>query len=580
MKIKYSFIACCIIACIFIFYRLSYSELGNKDRLKVTTWDALGYYMYLPSLFIYHDMKELKWFPAIDKEYEVSGGWFYQANPYKDDPYVFKYLGGVAILEIPFFLAGHVAAGILGYKTDGFSPPYQWAIVSGAIFYFMVMLFFLRKILLKFFDDRTTTLALLLLCLATNMIQYVSIDSAQSHSYILPLYALILYTTIKWHEKPKIIWAALTGYIIGLATISRPTEAIMLFIPLLWNTHTKECSKEKWSLFYKYRSHLAIVILSGFMGILPQLIYWKYITGSFIYDVGSKWDFLTPHLRVLVGWEKGWFIYTPVTIFFIIGMFYIRRFPFKNAAITFCLLNIYIIISWHVWRYGGSYSARALVQSYPIFALPFAAFISRVNQTNWRYGFYVLGLFFLFVNLFQIRQYNDTILHYDDMNRKYYCSIYLNSHPTPLDMSLLDTPEMLKSEKGYKSETILSVDTLINLQFPGIDSATMTEIPLSRYFQTGSKGDAWLKIESQVKVSSGFHTAWMNAELRSGDALKQNHIRLFSPISQKGASNKYEFYVKVPAGFQPPVLKLFLSSPADFEGEVERLKITLLKKQQ
>jgi len=147
-------------------------------------------------------------------------------------------------------------------------------------------------------------------------------------------------------------------------------------------------------------------------------------------------------------------------------------------------------------------------------------------------------------------------------------------------MSLLDTPEMLKSEKGYKSETILSVDTLINLQFPGDDSAKMTEIPLSRYFQTGSKGDAWLKIESQVKVTTGFHTAWLNAELRSGDALKQNRIRLFSPISQKGASNKYEFYVKVPAGFPPSVLKLFLSSPADFEGEVEMLKITLLKKQQ
>ena len=93
MKSKYSFIICCIIAGIFIFYRLSYSELGNKDRLKVTTWDALGYYMYLPSLFIYHYMKELKWFPGIDKEYEVSGGWFYQANPYKKDgPYVFKYL--------------------------------------------------------------------------------------------------------------------------------------------------------------------------------------------------------------------------------------------------------------------------------------------------------------------------------------------------------------------------------------------------------------------------------------------------------------------------------------------------------
>jgi hypothetical protein len=578
MKSKYSFIACCVIAVVFLYYRVSYSELGSKEQLKITTWDALGYYMYLPAMFIYQDSKELKWFPEIDKEYSVSGGWFYQASQLKSGTYVFKYLGGVAILEIPFFLAGHLAAGILGYKTDGFSPPYQWAIAIGALFYFVVTLIFLRKVMLKFFDDITTAITLILLCLASNMIQYVSIDSAQSHSYILPLYALILYTTIKWHEKPKIIWALLTGYIIGLATISRPTEAVMLFIPLLWNTHSKESSKEKWSLFYNHKSQLFTTALGGFIGILPQLLYWKYATGSFVYDVGSKWDFLTPHLRVLVGWEKGWFIYTPVTIFFMIGMFFIRRFPFKNAVLTFCLLNIYIIISWHIWRYGGSYSTRALVQSYPVFALPFAAFISKVSQTKWRYGFYVLGLYLLFVNLFQIRQYNDTILHYDDMNRKYYCSIYLNSHPTPLDMSLLDTPEILKSEKGYTSETILSVDTALYLKFSGDDSAMVTEILLSGHFQTGSTGDSWLKIESQVKITNGFHTAWLNTELRSGDALKQNRIRLFSPISQKGASNKYIFYVKVPSGFNPSGFRLFITSQSGIDGIVGSLRITFLHK--
>jgi hypothetical protein len=232
-----------------------------------------------------------------------------------------------------------------------------------------------------------------------------------------------------------------------------------------------------------------------------------------------------------------------------------------------------------VWRYGGSYSTRALVQSYPVFALPFAAFISKVNQTKWRYAFYALGLYLLFVNLFQIRQYNDTILHYDDMNRKYYCSIYLNSHPTPLDMSLLDTPEMLKSEKGYNSETILSVDTAMNLEFSGDTSATLTEIPLSTFFQTGSKGDAWLKIESVAKVNQGYNTTWLNAELRSGDAIKQNRIRLFSPISQKGASNNYAFYVKVPPGFNPSGFRLFITSQSGFEGTFEMQKIILLKKQ-
>src|SRR5438874_525229 len=80
MKKLLSLLACCIIILVLVQYRISYSDLCSKDKLKVTTWDALGYYMYLPAIFVYHDMTELKWFPAIDKKYAVSGGWVYQHN--------------------------------------------------------------------------------------------------------------------------------------------------------------------------------------------------------------------------------------------------------------------------------------------------------------------------------------------------------------------------------------------------------------------------------------------------------------------------------------------------------------------
>ncbi len=578
MKNIYSFLACCIIIIVFLYHRVSYSELGSGNPVKVTTWDALGYYMYLPSLFIYHDFKELKWFPAIDKEYSVSGGWFYQANPYKEGPFVFKYLGGLAILQTPFFLSGHLAANLLGYKTDGFSPPYQWAIAAGALVYFILSLFLLRKILLYYFSDKTIAISLLLLYLATNTIQYVSIESAQSHGYILPLYVLVLYTTIQWHRKPGLLWAMLTGYIIGLASISRPTEAVMLFIPLLWDTHTRESAKLKWSLFNKHRLHIILAVAACFAGVLPQLIYWKYITGSFIYDVGSKWDFLTPHLRVLVGWEKGWFIYTPVTVLFIIGLFYIKKFQFKNSVITFCLLNIYIIISWHIWRYGGSYSTRALVQSYPVFALPLTALIERINPSKWRFGLYVLGIFLIYVNLFQIRQHNDGVLHYDDMNRRYYGRIYLNRHPSPLDMSLLDTEEFLGNEKGYTQQVLFNDSPSLTLQFTGESAGVILDSLIIHDTATVQRNITMLKIEAEIQVIKGYSSCYLNSELRSSDKMKSNRIRLFSPISQNGKNNAYAYYVKVPEEFLPSNLKLCITSHDDFEGIIKKIKITRLQK--
>ena len=147
--------------------------------------------------------------------------------------------------------------------------------------------------------------------------------------------------------------------------------------------------------------------------------------------MGSKWYFLNPYFRILLGFEKGWFVYTPITIFFVVGLFYIREYPFRKSVIIFCLLNLWIITSWADWRYGGSYSCRALVQSYPIFALPFAAVIEQISITRWKKLFYLLFIYLTIVNLFQIYQYNAGIIRYDENSFEYYKSIYLNFDAKP-----------------------------------------------------------------------------------------------------------------------------------------------------
>ena len=53
------------------------------------------------------------------------------------------------------------------------------------------------------------------------------------------------------------------------------------------------------------------------------------------------------------------------------------------------------------------------------------------------------GCYLIFLNLFQLWQYNRGIIHYNDMNRRYYQAVYLNPHPSAAEMSLLDTDEQL-----------------------------------------------------------------------------------------------------------------------------------------
>jgi len=574
MKHILSLIACIAVLLTMVQYRVMNSDLqAGQPALKVTVWDAFGYYVYLPSILIYHDCTELRWLDSVDRKYAVTGGDGYQAQKTEHGRYVFKYLGGVALLELPLFLTAHFIALHSHYPADGFSPPYQYTLGFGIIMYCFFAILLLRSVLLRHFTDLTSALTILVLCLATNFLQYAAVDNGQSHAYIFPLYVLIMYTTLQWHRNPSLIYALLTGYIIGLATISRPTEAIMLSIPLLWGTQSKEAARAKWQQVKRHKTQVIWAAVAGLAGVLPQLIYWKFATGHFIYDVGSKWEFLSPHFRVLFGWEKGWFIYTPVTLLFVGGMLFIRRFPFRKSVLWFCLLNIYIIIAWHDWRYGGSYSTRALVQSYPVFALPFAAITERMREEKWRIVYYALCIYFLLVNLFQTCQYDQTILHFNDMNRLYYSRIYLNPHPTPEDMSMLDHDEFLDREKDFKKTVVPRPLATNKIHFVAGGADTFARIAIAPYTPMPDYSSFWLKINCRLRAPQCLWQTYLNASYQSRGQAKSCRVRLFTPISKDTAINSYAFYMHIPGSYREGTLILFLTSPFPFDGTVSDLQV-------
>lgn len=419
---------------------VSLINFSSKEQVKVTTWDALGYYLYLPATVIYQDLDELKFYPEIEKKYQLQGkhNEFYQFTPLENGKQTGKYFVGISLLQSPFFFLAHAYASSSNkYAPDGFSAPYQISIILSALFYLLLGLFILQHVLRMFYNDKSTAISLLIIGFATNLIQYAAIDVGQSHIYLFFLYCLIVYLTIKWHANYQRKFAIGIGLCIGLATICRPTEIIMLFIPLLWHVNDKVKWKEKINKLFRIEKQLVLTSLGFVLLLLIQIIYWKYSTGHFIHNVGSKWHFLNPFFRVLFGFEKGWFIYTPITIFFIVGFFFMKKKPFKIAVIIFCLLNIWIVIAWFDWQYGASYSTRALVQSYPVFAFGLAAFISWVEKKKLRFGFYALVIYLIGVNLFQIYQYNTGILHFNKMNYEYYKRIYLNPSVKDIDRELL-----------------------------------------------------------------------------------------------------------------------------------------------
>lgn len=563
---------CLLIGIVLLLVRLGYSEVGSGQKLKLTTWDAFGYYMYLPGFIIYEDMNRLEWVSGIDQSYDVTGGSLYQANKAANGNYVTKYLGGVAILQTPFFMIAHWAALGSGYPADGFSLPYQWALGLGALFYAFLALFCLRSILLRYFSDKIVAWTLVLLFLASNLVQYVAIDGAMSHAYILPLYTWILLITIKWHENPKLIYAILGGLIIGLAAICRPTEGLMVLIPILWDIQNRNTRKKKMTLLREYKSHILIALLFGFIGVFPQLLYWKLTAGTWVYNVGSKWVFLNPWFRVLFGFTNGWFIYTPVTILFVAGLFFTREYSFRWVVWVFCLLNIWVVISWFDWRYGSTYSTRALSQSYPVFAFGLAAVLQYILKSKWRYLMLVMSLFLVGANFIQIMQYNSRILIPNEMTGYYYSGVYLDMNPTALDMARLDTKEELKGASNHDAEVVYELKENVLLEANPGKAAALAKANFS------SEGDeAWMLIKTNIRLSSGYYGGYINAEIYGKDTVKYARVRLNNPLTVKGKFNNYEFHVKIPAGFEASNINLYIASEEEVSGEVGSLVLSLVK---
>lgn len=564
LKNKLSWFTCILISLSLFYFRIQFPNDDTTQQPKVTTWDALGYYLYLPAQFIYHDESKLTWLEQVDSKYKLSGGEIYQVNQLKNGNFVNKYLRGVSILQLPWFFIGHISAKILDYPQDGFSLPYQYAIAFGSIIWVIFSLFLLIKLLAKFFHDKVIALALIATCLATNLIQYVAIEGGQSHAWIFPLYVIMLWFTYYWHEKPSLKLSLTIGLTFGLACICRPTEAVMLFIPLLWTSSRFENIKSKIQFLQTNYSYLLFLILGVILAVLPQLVYWKQVTGNFVYDVGSKWDFLNPHFRVLFGFEKGWFIYTPPCLLFILGLFFTKKYTFHKSILTFTLLNIYIIIAWHIWRYGGSYSTRALMQSYSVMIFAMAGFFQWISSKNKLWMTIPIIAYFIFVNLFQIEQYNKGILHYDEMNWKYYQAIYLNKHVTPLDMSLLDTDEKMnnKTRQQLKLEDEITDARKIK----------SNEIFYTKEFNSSEKIN-WLHINTKLTTEKGLWGSYLQFDLIGPNQNKTVKIRLFNALCKENNLNSYAIDIEVPTHFILQKINCSIQGNEEFEGSLNSLVI-------
>ena len=391
--------------------------------------DSMGYYMYLPSTFIYHNHKALDWLPQ-DKHFDKSI-WSCMNSIRKNEPrtpkgYIInKYTYGVAAMEMPFFFIAHGYEKIRGKEANGYSFAYKVMLKTSSICYALLGLIILYKILSSFFDPDLSLKGTLAILMGTNLFWFALCQAGMAHVPLFFLYALLIYTTILIHKKPHTSLFILSGLIAGLITVIRPTDIVCLLIPLLYNVYDRATVTQKIMLLKEQYKGVLCFAIAFIIPLIPQMLYWKKFAGSYLYYSYGTETFNWLHPKIFDGifsFANGWLIYSPVMIFSILGFLFYKKIK-PASVILFILLPLYIYIaySWYCYNYINGLGSRPMINIYPLLALPLTAFIQYASQRKrfLKWGFSILFLFFISINISYSFQQAKEILFSEESNMTY-----------------------------------------------------------------------------------------------------------------------------------------------------------------
>jgi hypothetical protein len=511
---------------------LSVYRISNVEKKEIS-WDVLGYYMCLPATFIHHDplLKDISWLKEINQQQELTGT-LYQVSTNDTGEPIYVFLFGMALFYLPFFFLGHSLAGFGGYEMNGFSMPYQYALVIGGIIYTIIGLIYLRKILRHFFSEQIATIVILIVVFGTNYTHHLTLKNLETVNILFMLVSIIIWNTIKWHEQQKLKNLLTIGISITLMFLVKPSEVFVFLIPLLWKVSSFETLKSKAILLLaNIKSVLITIFVCGLL-IVPQLIYWKISTGHFVYDSyknpGVGLDFFSPHIvEVLFSYRKGWFIYTPIMLFAVVGFYFLfkNNKPLFLPILIYVSVSFYIISCWTYWYYGAAYSCRPIITSYPLLAICLGYFLVFIQQQKKaiQIFFSITVVFFIFLNQFQWWQLKNYILDPYRTTKEYYWAIFMKTSVPEGARSFLsvnrdftgaykfENPEKYISRTLY--ETSFDNDTR---EYTLIDSVNKNIFYRAKeeqeycitthhpFKELTSKDHVWIKISGDFRIAEPF----------------------------------------------------------------------------
>lgn len=394
----------------YIEYRYNQSDQPEHIRntilkVPIISSDGAGYYSYLPHYL-------------IDKEI-AEGKKFGFSNPLVKEPILIKYNCGVAVMTLPYFITAHIISKLAGLPTDGYSKYYQILCGLAGLFYSLLGILIIKKILEKYFNKKIIIFAILTILFGTNLYHFSTFDSDYSHAFSFFLFSAILYLTPKFYENPKKYkYSILLGISAGMIPLIRTSNAIFLIIIPLYGIISLKDIKNRVLFILKNYKSVIIILVFMFIVFLPQMLIWYQATGKFFINSYAEeafkeenpywymgFNFLSPKIfPILFSLRKGLFFWSPILIFSVLGVWFLRRKAkeYFIPAIIYLPIITYINASWWVWDFGGGFSHRAFTESLSIMTISLAAFFAVLTKKISKITISVLSFIFVIYSIFMM----------------------------------------------------------------------------------------------------------------------------------------------------------------------------------
>ena len=331
--------------------------------------DGKGYYAWLRTIALDRDLDFRNDFALI-----------YPPDPIPTGPttpsgrLASKYPVGLAIVEAPGFLAGHLVALAGDGPADGVSAPYQF----GVTWWLQIVLLFALwrywgAVVRLGADPAMAALAVAGMLTATNLIHY-AVRPAMAHAAGLAMLCFALDLLVDDRNAKGAARFAAVGALLGLAVIIRPTNAALapFFVPLFL-TRGRRPDPSHWAAFLA-----AVACIVAIQVALTSALWGR------LQFQGYEGEGFTAGLRgiaaTLFSARHGLFIYHPWYLAALALAALAARQPVTRALGAGAMLSFAVLTlangTWWSWWFGDGFGNRAFIEVIPALVVPAVLWLS------------------------------------------------------------------------------------------------------------------------------------------------------------------------------------------------------------